>query len=187
MVVGMMRSDVFNAIASHSGDALFEVSYAANFRDAVRDLRDNFDGSPEVFWEKVRSAERFSFDEFGKFFEIYGYAVCYTPDENEPGKALLPFDIETGRIIDEVWAKWLAWDPVRMVPKHLDDLRKMKLIYLDAGKSDEWFLDLGAQAVAQELSKHGIEHTIELFDGKHGGIQYRYPKAIEALARALSD
>ena len=187
MVVAMKRSDVFNALASHAGDALFESCYAADFRDAVRDLRDNFDGSPEIFWQRVEAAERFSFDEFGKFFEIYGYAVCYTPDPDRPGEALLPFDIETGRLIDDVWAKWLKWDPVRMVPNHVDDLRKMKLIYLDAGRSDEWYLDLGAQAVSRELIKLDIEHTIELFKGKHGGIQYRYPKAIKALAEALAD
>ena len=28
----------------------------------------------------------------------------------------LPFDLRTGRLVDDVWARWLAWDPVRMVP-----------------------------------------------------------------------
>ena len=41
------------------------------------------------------------------------------------------------------------------------------------------------QAFAQELSKIGAAHTLELFDGKHGGITYRYPGAIRELVTAL--
>jgi hypothetical protein len=57
---------------------------------------------------------------------------------------------------------------------------------LDAGRRDEYFLDLGAQALSAELSRMGVDHTLELFDGGHGGIAYRYPGAIGELARALS-
>lgn len=62
----------------------------------------------------------------------------------------------------------------------------MKRIYLDAGKSDEWYLDLGAQAFAKELARMGIQHSLDLFAGTHMGIQYRYPGAIAELARALA-
>ena len=80
--------------------------------------------------------------------EAYGYAACYSPDPLNPGRALLPFDAH-GRLIEDVWAQWLAWDPVRMAPAHADALRSMRRIYLDAGRSDEYFLDLGAQAFAR--------------------------------------
>jgi S-formylglutathione hydrolase FrmB len=88
--------------------------------------------------------------------------------------------------VEDVWAQWLAWDPVRMAPGHADALRSMRRIHLDAGRSDEFFLDLGAQAFAAELGKLGVEHTLELFPGKHGGISYRYPGAIRELVTALS-
>ena len=84
----------------------------------------------------------------GSPLEMYGYAAAYSPDPANPGKALLPFDIATGRLIDDVWAQWLDKDPVRMAPAHADALRSMRRIYLDAGKRDEYFLDLGAQAFA---------------------------------------
>jgi hypothetical protein len=32
----------------------------------------------------------------------------------------------------------------------------------------------------------GVEHTLELFEGGHGGIAYRYPGAVRELVRALS-
>ena len=81
--------------------------------------------------------------------------------------------------------QWLEWDPVRMAPRHAGALRSMRRVYLDAGKEDEWFLDLGATAFAAELDKLGVEHTLELFEGKHGGLTYRYPGAIRELVLAL--
>jgi hypothetical protein len=186
MVVPMLRPDVFGALASHAGDALFEACYAPDFPAVARKLRDDYDGSFDVFFERFRAAETLDFDSFGKPFEAYGYAACYSPDEANPGKALLPFDIGTGRIAEKIWERWLAWDPVRMAPKHGDALASMKRIYLDAGRSDEWFLDLGATAFARELDGLGIEYSLDLFEGTHMGIQYRYPRAIAELARALA-
>ncbi len=118
---------------------------------------------------------------------MYGYAACYTPDPDAPGKALLPFEVETGRIIDEVWARWLALDPVRMAPDHADELRSMRRILIEAGRSDEYFLDLGAQAFSDELTTLGIDHTLELFEGGHGGLTHRYAPAIRELALALGE
>ncbi|HUJ36014.1 MAG TPA: alpha/beta hydrolase-fold protein [Solirubrobacteraceae bacterium] len=185
MVVPMLRPDVFGALASHAGDALFECCYLPQFRNVARSLRDNFEGSYDVFWEQLAAADHFDFGKFGDPFEMYGYASAYSPDLTAPGRALLPFEISTGRLIDDVWALWLEHDPVRMAHHHADALRSMHRIYLDAGKADEYFLDLGAQAFAEELSRIGAAHTLELFDGKHGGITYRYPGAIRELVTAL--
>jgi S-formylglutathione hydrolase FrmB len=185
MVVPMLRPDVFGALASHSGDALFEACYLREFPVIARELRDHYSGSLELLLREVAEADHFDWDRFGGAFSLYAYAAAYTPDPARPGAALLPFDVATGRLIDEVWERWLEFDPVRMARKHADALRSMRRIYLDAGKSDEWFLDLGAQAFSEELSKLGAEHTLELFEGKHGGISYRYPGAIRELVLAL--
>jgi S-formylglutathione hydrolase FrmB len=185
MVVPMLRPDVFGALASHAGDALFECCYEPEFPAVARQLRDHFDGSYEVFHQRLAEADQFDWSKFGKPFEMYGYACAYSPDPARPGEALLPFELETGRLNDDVWAQWLAHDPVRMAPAHAEGLRSMRRIYLDAGKGDEYFLDLGAQAFARELDKLGVAHTLELFEGRHGGISYRYPGAIRELVLAL--
>ena len=185
MVVPMLRPDVFGALASHAGDALFECCYLPAFRNVARGLRDNFEGSYEVFFERLSAADHFDFAKFGDAWEMYGYASAYSPDLNAPGRALMPFEISTGRLVDDIWALWLEHDPVRMAPHHADALRSMHRIYLDAGKSDEYYLDLGAQAFAEELAKIGAAHTLELFDAKHGGITFRYPGAIRELVTAL--
>jgi hypothetical protein len=73
-----------------------------------------------------------------------------------------------------------------MAEPHAEALRSLRRVYLDAGRQDEFFLDLGAQAFSHELTRLGVEHTLELFDGRHGGISYRYPGAIRALVTALA-
>src|SRR5688500_14230854 len=186
MVVPMLRPDVFGALASHAGDALFEVCYLSEFREAARALRDHFESSLDVFFERLAEAGHMDWDRFGAPLETYAMAACYSPDPQQPGKALLPYDLATGRLVDDVWAQWLAKDPVRMAPLHADALRSMRRVYLDAGLSDEFYLDLGAQAFAAELDQLGVAHTLELFPGKHGGIAWRYPRAIRELVVALS-
>jgi len=185
MVVPMLRPDVFGALASHAGDALFEGCYAGEFPKVARKLRDDFDGSYELFFERLAAADHVDLDRFAGPLEAYGYAACYSPDPARPGRALLPFDVH-GRLIDDVWAQWLKLDPVRMAPDHADALRSMRRIHLDAGRSDEYYLDLGAQAFAAELTKLGAAHTLELFDGTHARLTYRYPGAIRELAVALT-
>jgi S-formylglutathione hydrolase FrmB len=185
MVVPMLRPDVFGALASHAGDALFECCYLPEFPAVAKSLRDHFDGSYDEFFKQLSAAESFDWERFGTPFEIYGYACAYSPDPARPGHALLPFEIATGRLVEEIWERWLEFDPVRMAPRHADALRSMRRIYLDAGRQDEYYLDLGAQAFSDELTKLGVQHTLELFEGKHGVIDYRYPGAIRELVSAL--
>jgi S-formylglutathione hydrolase FrmB len=186
MVVPMLRPDIFGALASHAGDALFEACYLREFPMTVRVLRDKFEGSWDVFWKRFRAAESLDFSLYGHALNTYAMGACYSPDPDDPPKALLPFDLETGRLDPDLWERWLEWDPVRMASQRADALATMKRIYLDAGTSDEYFLDLGARAFSKELDALGIEHTLELFSGGHGGIQYRYPGAIAELVRALA-
>ena len=53
MVVPMLRPDVFGALASHAGDALFEAAYLPELPSWVRTMRDRFEGSMEVFFEQI--------------------------------------------------------------------------------------------------------------------------------------
>src|ERR687891_1999489 len=54
MVVPMLRPDVFGALASHAGDALFETCYTTEFPKAARALRDDFDGSWATYFERAQ-------------------------------------------------------------------------------------------------------------------------------------
>jgi S-formylglutathione hydrolase FrmB len=184
MVVPMLRPDSFGGLATHAGDALFEICYLRDFADVARALRDNYDGSFEKFWEDFRSRPAFTKSTDHTLLNIYAMAACYSA--NEDGSVDLPFDVDTGLLRDDVWQRWLAWDPVRMASEHADVLRGLRAIYIDAGSRDEFFLDLGAEAFRKELEALGITDVhFELFDAGHGGIEYRYPLAIRYLAERL--
>ena len=110
-------------------------------------------------------------------------AACWSTDED--GTVHLPFD-ENGRLRPGVFQRWLKWDPVRMVPERADALRSLRAIYIDAGRRDEWFLDLGAQAFRDALAGIGVTDVFfELFDATHKAIEYRYPKGLRYLAEKL--
>jgi hypothetical protein len=95
--------------------------------------------------------------------------------------------VTTGELRWDVWERWLACDPVRMVPQHADALRGLRAIYVDSGKRDQYFLDLGAEAFRQALERIGVTDVFfELFDGTHSAIEYRYPLALRYLAERLS-
>jgi len=183
MVVPMLRPDVFGALASHAGDALFELCYLPDIAKAVRALRDEYEGSYDKFWADFRSRPAWTKEHDGDLLNAWCMAACYSAEPD--GTVTLPFDATTGKLRDEVWQRWLALDPVRMAATHADALRSMRGIYLDAGKRDEYYLDLGATAFAAELDAIGVSYTFELFDATHGAIEYRYPKAIAFLAEHL--
>jgi hypothetical protein len=97
------------------------------------------------------------------------------------------YDTVTGELIPEIWERWLAVDPVRMVAGNADTLRSMRAIYIDCGKRDQFYLDLGAEAFRLELEKIGVhDYFFELFDATHMGIEYRYPISLRYLAERLS-
>jgi Putative esterase len=185
MVNPMLRPDVFGGLATHAGDALFEACYLPEFRHSVRTLRDEYDGSFERFWDDFRSRPAGSKESDWSLLNDWCMAACYSADED--GTVQLPYDTATGELRPEIWERWLAWDPVRMAPQRADALRSLKAIYIDAGKRDQFFLDLGADAFQRALAQIGVTDVhFELFDATHSGIEYRYPLAIKYLAERLS-
>jgi S-formylglutathione hydrolase FrmB len=185
MVTPMLRPDLFGGLATHAGDSLFENAYLPEFRESVRTLRDDYEGSFDKFWEEFRSRPAFTKDADAVLLNSWCMAACYSADPD--GTIQLPFDTDTAELIPDVWARWLEWDPVRMVPKHADALRGMRAIYIDAGTRDEWYLDLGADAFRRALADIGVTDVFfELFDARHGGIEYRYPLSLKYLAERLS-
>ena len=115
-------------------------------------------------------------------------AACYSPDASQPMGIALPFDLETCELIEPVWARWLANDPVRMVeePSLREGLSKLRCLFIDAGSRDEWNLHYGARALVRRLTKHGVEHLHEEFDDGHMGTSYRFERSLPLLARAIA-
>jgi hypothetical protein len=181
----MLRPDLWGGLATHAGDALFETCYLPDFRHSVRTLRDSYDGSFDNFWKNFHGRIAFTRDSDASLLNDYCMAACYSADAD--GTVQLPYDTKTGELRPDIWERWLAWDPVRMVPQHADSLKTMKAIYIDAGRRDQFYLDLGAEAFRDALEKVGVTDIFfELFEGTHSGIEYRYPLSLKYLAERLS-
>jgi S-formylglutathione hydrolase FrmB len=186
MITPMLRPDLFGALATHAGDTLYEHGYVNDFGKCVRHLR-AYDGDIFRWWDDFNSRVSFTKEEDNDLLMILGVSACFSARED--GTPELPFDPRSGRLIPELWQRWLDWDPVRMAPQYADALRSMSAIWIDAGTRDEWFLDLGAQAFRDELSAIGVPDDIvhfELFEAGHMAIDYRYPLSLAWLCSRMS-
>jgi S-formylglutathione hydrolase FrmB len=184
MVNAMLRPDLFTGFATHAGDALFENSYQHEFAEAARALRDSFDGSYERFWDDFRSRVALGKNTDHTLVNVYAMAAAYSDGE-------LPFDVETGELREEVWARWLDWDPVRMArkPEYAEALRRMRAIWIGAGKKDEFHADLGAIAFDRAVLAAGVDESavhFELHDGGHFDTAWTVLAALEWLVERLA-
>jgi Putative esterase len=187
MITPMLRPDLFGALATHAGDALYEYSYIPEFPVAVRHLR-KYDGDIFRWWDDFRSRTSFTKPEDMSLLGLLGVAACFSARDD--GTPDLPFDPVTGVMRPDVWQRWLDWDPVRMAPRYAAALRGLRGIWIDAGTSDDFNLDVGAAAFRAALLDAGVGEDLirfELFDATHSGIDYRYPLSLAWLCERIAD
>lgn len=186
MITPMLRPDLFGALATHAGDSLYELCYIPGFGDCARMLRQH-DHDIVAWWRDFTSRVAFTKAEDSDLLMLLAISACFSARED--GTPELPIEPLTGRLVPEVWERWLAWDPVRMVAGHAEAVRSWESVWIDAGTKDQWFLDLGAEAFRAELVGAGLPEDrihFELFDASHTAIDYRYPLALEWLAGRLA-
>jgi S-formylglutathione hydrolase FrmB len=186
MITPMLRPDLFGALATHAGDALYEYSYIPEFAKATRHLRD-YGGDIWRWWDGFTSRTSFTKPEDHDLLMLLGVSACFSASKD--GSVELPFDPATGQLRPDVWQRWLDWDPVRMAPQYAEALATQRGIWIDAGVRDEWFLDLGATAFRETLRDLSIRDDVinfELFDATHMGIDYRYPLSLAWLCHRLA-
>jgi hypothetical protein len=65
-------------------------------------------------------------------------------------------------------------------------LKKLKLIFIDCGTTDEFNLHWGARMLHSKLIKSNIKHIYEEFDDGHMSISYRYDVSLPKIYSSLS-
>ncbi|HEX6797292.1 MAG TPA: alpha/beta hydrolase-fold protein [Ktedonobacterales bacterium] len=183
MIYGLRHPDVFSAIACHSGDMAFELCYAPDFPDTCLAITNA--GGVGAWWDQFAAQVKKKSSDF-KALNILAMAACYSADPAEPLGIAFPMDFSTCERKSEVWARWLAWDPIEMLASDADNLRKLKLLYMDCGTKDQFNLQFGARQMSQRLNALGIAHEYEEFDDNHSNIQYRYDVSLPKLATTLA-
>jgi hypothetical protein len=186
MITPMLRPDLFGALATHSGDSLYELCYIPMFAKGARALR-QYDHDIMKWWDDFSSRPPFSKDADITLLLSLGVSACFSAADD--GTPELPFDPVSGVLRPEQWQRWLDWDPVRMVAQYSEAVRSLRAVWVDAGTRDESYLDLGAEAVRAELTKAALAEDrlhFELFEAGHSGIEYRYPLSLAWLAQRLA-
>ena len=176
LVLSMRHADVFGLCASLSGDCYFEISMLPDFGKAFKAIKGDPKALVEKMWDEESKKGKNDFDGLN----IIGMSACYSPSGADFD---LPFDLETGEIRADIWQKWLAHDPVRLVEKYSENLKSLKLLLIDAGTRDEFNLDIGANVLCKKLREFDIPHIREKFDDGHFNIAYRYNRSLELFSQ----
>ena len=80
---------------------------------------------------------------------------------------------------------WPTRIAAAMVSAYKANLKTLRLIYIDCGWRDQYYLHYGARILSKRLSKSGIAHVYEEFDDNHSSIDYRMDVSLPLLYRAL--
>jgi len=186
--MGMKHPDRFAAVACHSGDMGFELCYKPNFPAAARVL-EQYRGSIANFLVSYEGALKKPQKEFA-LLDLIGMAAAYSPspDQCSPESILLPFNPYTCEPVDEVWQKWLSFDPIEMIEQEVyrEALRSLDLLFLDCGTLDEYNLQFGHRIFSAKATGYAITHRYEEFVDSHSNTSYRYGVSLPALSEVIA-
>jgi hypothetical protein len=165
----------------------FEYLYhLGEFAGALRHLADH-GMSIETFIRKFEAGPKAK-DADWHTMMILAQAATFDPDPSQFYGIRLPVDLHTGELIEERWANWLRWDPLRMAEReeHLDNLRKLKVLFVDCGDIDQYNLVYGSRILHRKLDAANVPHIYEEFHDTHSSVDYRMDVSLPLLAKALT-
>lgn len=183
LLLGMKYPDFWNAIACQSGDMAFELVYLQSMPIVLNELAKH-DYSIEKFITKFESSRKVSGNQINTLM-ILAMAASYDPDPQSPFGVRLPVSYDTCEIIPERWQNWLEFDPLVMIDRYVDNMKKLKSIFIDCGFLDQYHLHFGARRLHQKLLQHNISHEYQEFPDNHSGIDYRLETSLPYLLQSL--
>jgi S-formylglutathione hydrolase len=157
--IGMKRPDVFSAIYALSSCCLNE--------GTVRPPRG---GGPSPA-ESIRTLEEARGNRAAQ--GTLARAAAWAPNPSNP-PLFLDLPTKNGEVQPTVAVKWAANSPIAMLDQHVPNLKKLKAIALDIGLQDG--LISGNKLFVEGLSRFGIRHTFETYEGDHGN---KIPQRLE--------
>ncbi len=183
MVLGMRHPDVFSALACHSGDMYFEYCYLPDFPKAL-DVLHRYGGAAQFLRAWAKMHKRLAGNLHAAVNTI-AMAACYAPNPRTTLAFDLPFDMESGAINAAVWRRWKACDPIEMLDRYAGNLKKLRRVFVDCGRRDQFALHHGARIFAAKAKRLGVRIIHEEFDDDHSSISYRYDRSLALLSKAL--
>jgi len=186
IITALLGPPLFSGVAAHAADMGFSWCYLSEFPKLLDVLRTC--GGLEAFWHRFQNAVQKP-PSWLSAINLMAMAMAYSPNLNAPPPhADLPLDPFTLEIQPRVWTRWLQWDPLSLIDRSeiQDRVRQLQYFYFDAGLSDQYHLQYGAERFHRKLSNYAIEHDFAPFEGDHFGTQSRFDLSLPRLAEALS-
>jgi S-formylglutathione hydrolase FrmB len=184
--LGHDRPDAFALVGCHAGDAYFEYCYGPDLPKAAGGLLGAADAAAWLDGARRKASEA----KLGgaDFFTLNTLAMSahYSPNPAAPLGLDLPFELPTGRIREEVWARWLPHDPVRFVPAGIDAFRRLAGVFIDCGTRDEHELRWGARMIAAALRDAAVPVEHQEFEDGHMSTSYRYDASLRWIVPRLA-
>lgn len=174
---------IWGAAASHAGDVGFDLVYRPEFPQTCLSL-ERFSGDFTKFVQSFWASNQPSGRDFMTLMML-ALAASYDPDPVNPQQIRLPFDLYTCELDTERWQRWLDFDPLHLVPKHADALRKLHGLFIDAGDQDQYNTQFGTRKLIKVLQDLGVPGRFEEFQGSHSGIDWRLDHSLPYLAKSL--
>jgi hypothetical protein len=137
-------------------------------------------GFMEKFWREEKKGK----DDFSAL-NIIGMSACYSPNPEAENGFDLPFDLETGEIRADIWARWLENDPARLVEKSVENLKSPETALHRRRNARRIRARFGARILSKKLKDSGVPHIHEEFDDGHMQISYRYNRSLELISNAI--
>lgn len=184
--MGRDRPDAFALVGCHAGDAYFEYCYGPDLPKAAAGLLGAADAA--AWLEGARRKAREAKLSWGDHVTLNTIAMSahYSPNPAAPLGLDLPFELPSGRIREDVWARWLVHDPVRFVAEGMDAFRRLAGVFIDCGTRDEHELRWGARMIAATLREAGVAVEHQEFEDGHMGTGYRYDASLRWIAPRLA-
>jgi hypothetical protein len=183
--LAMTHPGAFSAVASHAGDLGFDLAYLGDVPKAVGAVARA--GGLEQFVDGFWARRSHSGEDIAALMLL---CVCcaYLPDvDATPLPCRLPVDFETGAVDFEVLAALSHMDPIVRLddPGQREGLEMLDLLFIDAGRFDEYNLQIAARRFVAKLKTMGVPHVYEEFEGGHRGMAWRYGVSLAMIAEAL--
>lgn len=182
--LGMQHPGVFGLVAAHAPDLYFEMVYQKDFPKFLQ----FYQQAGEDGFRQMLADPGGALAKGASFYAlaVAAMASCYSPNQDSPWGFDLPIDTYTGELKPQVWQRWQANDPIQMVISHENELRTLRLLYLDCGIYDEENLLYGARILSQRLNDLQIPHTYEEFEGGHRNTRHRYDISLKLISHSFS-
>ena len=201
MMFGMNYPEVWGAVGNHSGDAYFDfvyksewpavITYLQNFKKTksatpIKTIQANpgiDDGRIQNFLNHFKQANPSGMDIMTLM--MLCMAATYDPHPRSKLGFRIPFDLNTGELLEKRWQQWLTHDPINLSKQQAKNLSKLRGLYIDCGWRDQFHIHFGTRQLSQVLKRHKVSHRYEEFEGTHSGIDYRLDTSLPFLARKI--